>query len=442
MKRILPLLFALTLLGCSQRPTASQNATAMPAAQPQNATALPASTTRATISFMISGDAAEKAAYEQLVTAFKQRRPDIELQLIHIPGDSDYRKRMAIDFAAGSPADIVLINYRRYADFAARNALEPIGPYLDKSNLIKQSDFYPTAIEAFIWQGTLTCLPQNLSSLVVYYNQDLFKAAGLDFPRDDWTWDDMLNAAKKLTRDLDGDGRIEQYGLGSDVAFLRVAPFIWQNGGEIVDNPQSPKSLTLTRPETRAAIQWFIELQTVQHVMPDAATEASEPGESRFMNGRMAMFLNSRRAVPTYRQITGFAWDVAPLPRGRQQASVLHADAYCMAKASKNKDAAWAFIEFANSVEGQRIIASTGRTVPSLRSVAQSEAFLDPNALPHNSKVFLSATENIRAVPVMKTWPAIEEILDEELQRAFYGQASLDEVLTTATRRTAPLFGP
>jgi multiple sugar transport system substrate-binding protein len=67
------------------------------------------------ITFMVSGDAAEKAAYERLVAAFRERHPTIQVTLIHIPGQSDYRKRLGIDFAAGTPADIVLINYRRYA---------------------------------------------------------------------------------------------------------------------------------------------------------------------------------------------------------------------------------------------------------------------------------------------------------------------------------------
>jgi multiple sugar transport system substrate-binding protein len=97
------------------------------------------------------------------------------------------------------------------------------------------------------------------------------------------------------------------------------------------------------------------------------------------------MLLNSRRGLPTYREIKDFDWDVAALPAGKQAATVLHADGYCMAAASKNKPAAWAFAEFANSAEGQTIVAKTGRTVPSLRSVAASPAFLDPASKPKSS---------------------------------------------------------
>ena len=153
---------------------------------------------------------------------------------------------MAADFAAGTPANIVLINYRRYAGFAAKGVIEPIAPYLAKSTVIKESDFYAEAIEPFMWDGQLLCVPQNLSSLVVYYNVDLFKAADVPEPANDWTWDDFLSAAQALTKDLDGDGRIDQYGVGLEPSLIRAAPFIWQNGGELVNTPVGRRASSST----------------------------------------------------------------------------------------------------------------------------------------------------------------------------------------------------
>jgi multiple sugar transport system substrate-binding protein len=392
------------------------------------------------VSFMISGDTAEKAAYERLVAAFAERRPDIAVQLIHIPGQSDYRQRLGVDLAAGTPADVVLINYRRYAAYAAKGALEPLGPYLERSELLDAAAFYPQTLAAFTWQGQLACIPQNLSSLVVYYNRDLFRAAGLADPAPGWGWDEFLAAARALTRDLDGDGRPDQHGLGTEASIFRAAPFIWQNGGDLVDDPQAPTRLALDEPAAREALQWFVDLQVRHQVVPDAVAEAAESSESRFLNGRLAMFLNSRRGVPTYRESAAFDWDVAALPQGREAAGILHADAYCLPAVSKHKEAAWAFIEFANSTEGQHIIAASGRTVPSQRAVAESPTFLDPGLRPANSRVFLDGIPAIRAVPVMESWPEIEDLLAEELERAFYGQVALDEAIRTASERAAPLF--
>jgi multiple sugar transport system substrate-binding protein len=224
------------------------------------------------------------------------------------------------------------------------------------------------------------------------------------------------------------------------VTIFRLAPFIWQNQGELVDEPAAPTRLALDTPAAREAFQWFVDLQVTHHVAPDAAAEEAEASEQRFLNGRLGMYLNSRRGTPTYRAIQGFDWDVASLPQGRVKAGILHADAYCMASASTSKDAAWAFIEFANSVEGQTIIARSGRTVPSLRAVAESPAFLDPAAKPANSRVFLDGISDIHAVPIMESWVDIEDLASEEVARAFYGQASVDEAIGAAIERSAPFF--
>src|SRR5688572_7213030 len=194
----------------------------------------------ATVSFMVFGDPAELAAYETLVAAFEEAHPAIDVELLHVPSQADYRQRLGTDFAAGTPADVVLINYRRYAPFAERGVLEPLEPYLEQSTLISEEDFYPETLEPFRYNGQIMCIPQNLSSLVVYYNKNLFDEAGVPYPADDWSWEQFLQTAQALTKDTDGDGAMDQYGLGTEASIFRVAPFIWQNGGELVDDPANP----------------------------------------------------------------------------------------------------------------------------------------------------------------------------------------------------------
>lgn len=391
------------------------------------------------VTFMIFGDPAELKAYQDLVVAYEAANPGMQVELIHIPGQSEYRTRLAADFAAGTTADIVLLNYRRIAPYAAKGALEPLGDYLAKSQAIQAADFYPQVLEAFNYMNQLYCIPQNLSSLVVYYNKDLFDQAGIAYPDNDWNWDDFLETAQALTKDVDGDGIADQHGLGFDVAFARFAPFIWQHGGEITNNDVNPTTLTIDLPRSQEAIQWVVDLQTMHHVTPNIEEEAAEDNESRFLNGRLAMYLNSRRGVPAYRQITTFDWDVAPLPQDEHHAGVLHADGYCMPVKDENdqarKQQIWKFIEFANSPEGQRIIATTGRTVPSIKAVAESPAFLDATQKPANNQgAFLDPIPYIRPLPVKPGWIDAEEAVDQELIRAFYGQTSVEEAIQTAIK--------
>lgn len=392
------------------------------------------------VTFMVSGDAAEFNAYSTLVTAFNESHDDIQVEITHIPSDSDYRARLVTDFAAGTPPDISLMNYRRVANFAAENQLEPVGPYLDDSEVIQPADFYEIALQAFTWQGQIICLPQNISSLVVYYNRDLFDAAGLPYPPEKWSWTEFVSTAKALTLDTNGDGTIDQYGLGVEAQLFRLAPFVWQNNAPVTDDPTHPARMTLSRPPSLEALQWFTDLHNVHHIVPGREEEAAQDSESRFIAGTTAMYLNSRRPTPTFREITAFEWDVAPLPYSKTPTTILHSDAYCMSAASENKEAGWAFVEFANSVEGQTIIAATGRTVPSLISVAESPAFLDPTQSPSRSQVFLDNAAISRYVPVMTGWVDIENTATEEIERAFYGDITAEEAANFITQRTEEYF--
>lgn len=389
---------------------------------------------------MVFGDPTERQAYADLVAAFHEAHPEIAVELRHLPAHDAYRTRLAADFAAGRPPDVFLLNYRRYAAFAAADLLQPLEPYLQASELLEVEQFYPLAIEAFRWQGELICLPQNVSTLVVYYNQDLFEEAGVPLPADGWTWDDFVAAARALTRDRDGDGAVDQYGLGLEPSLLRLAPFIWMNGAPLVDDPQRPTRLTLTRPPAQAALDWFVALRQEHGVAPGRVEELAQDSESRFLAGTTAMVLNSRRGTPTYREIATFTWNVAPLPRGKEAATVLHSDGYCLARASEQPEAAWRFIEFVNSVEGQTLVARSGRTVPSLRDVAESPAFLDPALPPAHSAVFLDSARVARLLPVVSTWDEIERAASEEIARAFYGEISSAEAARLAVERTREYF--
>jgi multiple sugar transport system substrate-binding protein len=152
------------------------------------------------------------------------------------------------------------------------------------------------------------------------------------------------------------------------------------------------------------------------------------------------MLLSSRRSVPTFREAAKFDWDVVSLPVFDEPAGILHSDAYCLTRASDEKDAAWRFVEFALGPEGAPVVARTGRTVPSLRSVAESDAFLDPAAKPANSRVFLDGIEHIRRVPSISTWPEIEDASGGILENGMYLGEPVDEVVRKLEEATTPIF--
>ena len=402
------------------------------------------------VRFLVFGDPEELAAYSALVDAYQKEEPSADVQLVEASDRSDLIARLSTSIAGGSPPDLFLINYRFYGQFAAKEAIEPMEDRLRATDAFESGDFYSQALEAFQWRGEQLCLPQNVSSLVVYYNRDLFRRFRVPEPRADWTWTEFVAKAGLLTRDahdriaLGGDpdaGAVRPviYGLGVEPTLIRLAPFVWSNGGELVDDDEHPTRLTLEAPRARQAVQAFLDLRA-QGVVPTDEDVEAEDDESRFVNGRLGMLLSSRRATTTFRTIRELDWDVAPLPLHLEPAGIMHSDAYCMATASKRKDAAWRFVEFALGPKGQRVVARTGRTVPSLISVSRSEAFLDPLQSPRHARVFLDVIPAIRRVPSISTWPEIEDATAGVLENGFYLGQSADEVIGELDRVTRPLF--
>jgi multiple sugar transport system substrate-binding protein len=407
------------------------------------------------ISFLVFGDPPEINAYKTLITAFEKAEPDIDVQLIEASDREDLVARLSTSLAGGAPPDLFLMNYRFYGQFAARGALEPLEPYAEDSEEFELEDFYEQAVDAFRWDGRVTCLPQNISSLVVYYNKDLFEQFGVEPPRDGMPWPEFVARAQQLTRDATGQvvrgadpdlpaqpnaAKAEIYGLGVEPTIIRLAPFVWSNGGAVVDDEENPTRLTFDSAEAKEVMTLFFALRGFQGVVPADSEVEAEDDESRFVNGRLAMLLSSRRSVPTFREAAKFDWDVVSLPVFDEPAGILHSDAYCLTRASDEKDAAWRFVEFALGPEGAPVVARTGRTVPSLRSVAESDAFLDPAAKPANSRVFLDGIEHIRRVPSISTWPEIEDASGGILENGMYLGEPVDEVVRKLEEATTPIF--
>ena len=391
-----------------------------------------------TISFMAEGEAEEIKAYEDIVAAFEASQDAIHLELRFA---EETVGELSTAIAAGDPPDLFLMNYRDYGQFAARGSVEPIADRLASSEALHEEDFYETAMAPFRFDGTdQMCIPQNASSLVVYYNADLFEAAGLDAPTTGWKWEEFLQDAVQLTTDEDDDGTNEVYGVGVSPELIRMAPFIWSNGGQVVDDEAAPTRLALDGRLSTQAMQRFLDLRASFGATPTDEEAEAVALDERFLQGELGMYLDSRKVVPTFRTISEFDWDVAPLPVLKEPVSILHSDAYCMTAGSDEKDAAWTFMEFALGTQGQEIAAATGRTVPSLTSVAESDAFLDPQAEPSNSQVYLDQIPTLRSVPNIGPWAEIEEVANGLIEEGYYTGAEAAELAREVVTQTQPLF--
>lgn len=431
------------------------------------------------VRFAFFGTASEQRAYQRVIDAFEAAYPDVAVEAVGLDsGDATlaagargvgsglpwlqtggpYQPWLWRELASPTAPDVFVLAYQRFPAVAARGVLEPLGPHLAASAVLDPADFYPATLDAFrspdIPDDGLGALPLNASSLAVYYNPDHFADAGVRAPADDWSWGDFADAASALTRGRDRTGRADVYGLAIEPRLTRSAAFVWGAGGNLVDDDERPTRLTLDTPEALEGLQWFAELgPSGRRVTPTAAEARQFNDLARFAAGRAAMFVHTRRVVPILRETEGLSWDVAPLPIGKGPANVLHSDGVCMLAGARDKDAAWAFVEFVIGPVGQAILAQTGRTVPSLRSVAESDDFLKGTSIPFSlggervslaptrAGVFVDNVKIARRVPMVATLPAVEGAFDHAFKYAFYVDADARTAAASIARELSGILG-
>lgn len=386
---------------------------------------------RVSITIQVSGEPDETAVYDLLLEAFEREHPGIDGQVVPVAKKSDHIAKLVTSFAGGNPPDVFLLNFREYSQFVTRDAVLPLEERLAGAG-VDVADYHRPSIDAFTFDGDLQCMPQNISSLVVYWNRAVFRAAGVAPPEPRWSWDDFRRTAAALTK---GDVR----GLGVEPSLIRLVPFVWSAGGRVVDDEANPTRLTLDQPASKKALAFLLAMVR-DGLVPTAEEVAAQDLESRFIAGKLGMLLESRRVTPGFREVRTLDWDVAALPMDAQPATILHADGFCIARKSRHPDAALEFVAFATGPEGQGISALNGRTVPSIKDRVDG-AFLDPTSPPEHARVFLDAIPTIRRTPVIPTWTEIEDKAGVVLERAFADpDYQVDDVARDLDESTRELF--
>lgn len=376
-----------------------------------------------------AGGEGELNALRELVEAYEAARPGVSVAFTGVPSQGDHIAKLSTSFAGGKPPDVFLLNYRRLGPFVDRGVLAP--PDLGERT---EDDFFAPPLEAFTYDGALACVPQNASSTVAYLNLDLLATAGVALPDAAWTWADLEAAAKVLhSRGIAA--------VGYDAEIRTVAPFVWTAGGEIVDDTAAPTRMTLDTPPAQRALEF---LSGLQQYGVDATSRAAAAPAEQFAAGRLAVFFDSRRAVPAFRKAHGLSFDVRPLPRAdpaRPSVSLLASDAYCVSKASRVRELAADFAAYAVGPEGGAVLARSGRTVPSVKQLAQSPAFLDPTQKPASSQVFLDVIPTLRRLPNVGPEDEAEEAANDLLAQYFAGKAGLADTVAEVAQATAAAYG-
>lgn len=421
------LILALVMTACAPVAPGATSTTSSEAAAPA------ASEGPATITWAFWGSPEEAASHERVGEAFMQEHPEIQIEFYNEPW-GDYFTKMETLWASGDSAAIpdVLFLWPT-PKYAAQGVLENLGPYIEQSGY-NLDDYWPALLESASYEGNVYGFPRDIGLEVLYYNKDMFDAAGVPYPDETWTWDDLATAAEQLTV-KDASGRTERYGLGMEAG--KYLLWVNQNNGSILDDMRNPSKCTLSEPAAVDAIQFFADLMNNGFAMRDADLSQAGGDAGVFSSGQAAMIIQNSSRVSAF-NAAGLNYDVAvvPIPEGGQRAASAGGAAWVMSAGSDNKDAAWTFLSWLQSTDGgQRLYTESGEIFPALRSTAESAAFLSQENPPANRQAFLTEGDNAK-VGRFGYFPEYDEMnssaIDPVMQQIWSGEAQPADVLPGA----------
>jgi len=385
-----------------------------------------------TVTFMEVGDAAKMKAFEEYYPIWRQLHPEIAVEYSPLAYSESFTKIKTM-FAAGIPYDVSPMYSPGYDTmFVEANALLAMDDLIKRDG-ITEDDFLPGIFNSWdqFHNGERIALPYGFSGRVLWYNPELFDTAGLAYPSTSWTdtswtWADFVSVGKKLTRDINGDGINDVWGLaGLPNFFGNLAPFMW--GQEIFNADFS--EFILNQAAGAATIQRIADLALVERITPVPFTT-----QAPFASGMSAMMIEGAWAMGQARS-WDVKWNWAVMPLADRRVTEITLDKLYVAKSS-NQDAAWEWAKFlATNTQAQILYAGQGNgKIPTQKQAAyewvtgelaklypglNTEVLL--NALPYNVGERLGST--------MPNWTRILPLLTNAYNRIFTGQASANQVM-------------
>lgn len=341
-----------------------------------------------TLEIAVSGSAQELEIHQNKFDLYMELNPHVTIEPIDI-GSERFQKLMALMSSQTLP-DVVYINEWTYV-LAAKGVLGDLTPHIEADEEFDLSNFPESLLTPLRFENSLYALPQEVSPFVIYYNKDMFEAAGLDLPTDDWTIDEFYDAAKALTNPEEKVYGYRHPGNWADqvLGWLSRAGVDYDISGTEVKGLDTPEALN--------ALTFLNNMVVVDQVSPDPAalTAMGQGADAMFRNGKSAMESAGLWMLPQYNaDPLDFEWDVVRMPvdeNQRTKAGILN---WGMAKQTEHPEETWNLIKFLVGEEGMRIVAESSMALPGSKDEDALQIVLDLEQ-PENIKAFADSVEDV-----------------------------------------------
>jgi multiple sugar transport system substrate-binding protein len=357
-------------------PTAAPQAAEAPKATEAPAAAPAVSTGKKKIVFSSYTWSNFEAAMTEILNGWVAKNPNFEYEAQFVPQTIDYWAKVQTQVASGTPPDCGMADYGRLVSYAKNGTLLDITEFVKSSNFPVDKEFAGASAQ-YRWAkgdfdsgakgGDYYGLPSDAQSQIFAYNKKMFDDAGVAYPTDDWTWDDMLEAAKKITKPDQN-----KWGMAAIPNYILFkGNFVWSAGGAL-HSPDFSKSM-LADPHTTEVYKWNWDLIYTHKVAPPPGMAGQQ---NPFMSGQVAMYVEGVWWITDFvAGIKDFGWDVGLFPKHPKtgkRTTTMESDGWWIYKGSKDPETAWNLISYLANPDGERLFIKANDCIPStFQEIAQ-----------------------------------------------------------------------
>ena len=291
-----------------------------------------------TVSIYVFGNDQEQEMYQKLFDKFEEENNcKVEAQFSI---KDDYNTTITGMMTAKNLPDVFYMGPENVSQYVDNGYVLDMKPVLSKNNL-DTSDILQDILGMYEYNGGLYGLPHDSSVFAYAYNKDLFDEAGVPYPDSEnpYTYDEFVEVCKKLTKDKDGDGEIDQCGFAN--AFM-LYQFIWGNNASFCSDDF--KTVTVTDPAFQEGLQKFVDLTLVHKVTPTVEQDVANGPYQRWLDGQVAFYACGTWDIAAFmdKETFKYDWDLCGYPTLASGVSQTWCGTvgYCVSANTKNEDLA------------------------------------------------------------------------------------------------------
>ncbi len=364
----------------------------------------------------------------ELKAAFEKEHPDIKLVPVDSPFTGFHDRAIVLHQAKKLP-DVLMVQVDWVAEFADLGMIEPIDERIAK----EPKEFFANIPVTFHqkWRDKQYYLPVESGAVALFYNTDLFKAAGLSSPPK--TWDEFAEYSRKLTNP---DKR--QYAITGTLQAepptnmtYEIYPLLLQGGAKLID--VANRKAVFNSPEGVAALQWYLDRINKDKIsVPGVLSNGEREKRANFASGSVAMMLEGPWGIAIQKQLNPkLNYDIAPLPTGKATGTMVRGSLNALTSQAQDKDAAWTFMRWLSGPTGNALWAKSTGAFPARTDVSAEPWFKEQKLF----QAFVTQMGQANAESpylVMPNAVQMNKIMTTEVQNAAQGKKSAKEALDDA----------